>query len=100
LGRNPFDRRQVPLKGGVISPILANIALNGLEECVRGSRIAHYPIRLAGPKKGRKLDFVQQLRVSQLRVGTNFYEDKDYYTSEGKNLLVSEYRKKVYTYHG
>jgi len=43
---------------------------------------------------------VQQLRVSQLRVGTNFYEDKDYYTSEGKNLLVSEYRKKVYTYHG
>jgi len=282
-------------QGGVISPILANIALNGLEECVRGSRIGHYPIRLAGPKKGRKLDFVhltgiwvvryaddfiitcsdrdrlekeiipkvtnfmmlrglsisdrkskivdlkltgfkflgwdinvrprdqrhnnpstsknvllmkpsaqglkrikdevkaefsnagrpiegivrslnpklrgwtnyyrssyhsrdafselgahiyqtwlrwakrrhprrptrwlvdnyishsdkskwvigapggatvfrpqevQQLRVSQLRVGTNFYEDKDYYTSEGKNLLVSEYRKKVYTYHG
>jgi RNA-directed DNA polymerase len=50
VGKRSFIPREGTPQGGVISPLLSNMALDGLEGAVRGSRIANKPQRLRGPK--------------------------------------------------
>lgn len=54
VGKQSFIPREGTPQGGVISPLLSNMALDGLEGAVRGSRIANKPQRLSGPSNGHK----------------------------------------------